>query len=73
MILHERGETMIRRKLLAKKLLVWSVMGAALCAAIMTGCAAETAPEEGREPDRATTTQGTSEHDSGEPDREHDR
>ena len=63
MILHERGETMIRRKLLAKKLLIWSVMGAALCLAIMTGCAADTAPEEGREPDRATTIQGTSEHD----------
>ena len=49
---------MIPKKLMTKKFLVGSVLGAILSAAIISGCAVDTGLEAGRDSDRATVKSG---------------
>ena len=56
---------MIPKKLMTKKFLVGSVLGAVLSAAIISGCAVHTGLEAGRDSDHATVNQDLSEREGG--------
>ena len=62
---------MIPKKLITKKFLVGSVLGAILSAAIISGCAVETGLEAGRDSDHATVNQDISEREGGDSGSEH--
>ena len=62
---------MIRRQLMTKKFLVGVVFGAILSTVIISGCTADPGPEEGRDSDRATVSQGIPEQEGGDPGGEH--
>ncbi len=57
---------MIYKRLMTKRILVGSVLGAMLSAVIINGCAVDTEPGDGRDSDRATVSQGISEREGGE-------
>ena len=62
---------MIRKKLMTKKFLVGSVLGAILSAAIISGCTVDTGLEAGRDSDRATVSQSITEREGGDSGGEH--
>ncbi len=62
---------MIPKKLITKKFLVGSVLGAILSTAIISGCAVETGLEAGRDSDHATVNQDISEQEGGDSGSEH--
>ena len=62
---------MIPKKLITKKFLVGSVLGAILSAAIISGCAVDTGLEAGRDSDRSTVSQDISEREGGDSGGEH--
>ena len=62
---------MIPKKLISKKFLVGSVLGAVLSAAIVSGCAVETGLEAGRDSDHATVNQDLSEREGADSGGEH--
>ena len=57
---------MIGKKLMATKVLVGSILGAALSVVIISGCMVDTRHEDGRDSDRATVSQGVPEREGGE-------
>ena len=62
---------MIPKKLITKKFLVGSVLGAILSAAIISGCAVDTGLEAGRDSDHATVNQDLSEREGADSGGEH--
>ena len=62
---------MNRKKLMTKKFLVGSVLGAILFAAIISGCTVDTGLETGRDSDRATVSQSITEREGGDSGGEH--
>ena len=62
---------MIRKKLMTKKFLVGSVLGAILSAAIISGCVVDTGLETGRDSDRVTESQSITEREGGDSGGEH--
>ena len=62
---------MIGKKLITKKLLVWSVLGAILSASMIIGCAGDTGRGDARDSDRSTVSRGISGHGGGESGDEH--
>ena len=62
---------MIHKKLMTKKFLVGSVLGAILSAAIISGCTVDTGLEAGRDSDHATVNQDLSEREGGDSGGEH--
>ena len=64
---------MICRKLIAERWLIGAVVATMLAAVIVSGCAVDNGPEDGRDSDRATVSQGISERESGDSGGEHGR
>ena len=62
---------MICKKLMKRKFLVGSVLGAILSAVIINGCTVDTRLGDGRDSDRATVSQGISEREGGDSGGEH--
>ena len=62
---------MICRKLMTRKFLVGSVVGAMLSAVIISGCAVDTGLRDGRDSDHATESRGISEREGGDSGGEH--
>ena len=62
---------MICWKLMTKKFLIGAVLGTMLSAVIISGCAVDKGPEDSRESDRATVSQGISEREGGDSGGEH--
>ena len=62
---------MIRKKLMTKKFLVGSVVGATLSAVIISSCTVETGHGEGRDSDPVTASEGISERQGDESEGEH--
>ena len=62
---------MICKKLMTKKFLIGAVLGTMLSAVIISGCAVDKGPEDGRDSDRATVSQGISEREDGDSEGEH--
>ena len=56
---------------MTKKLLIGAVLGTMLAALIVSGCAVDNGPEDGRDSDRATVSQGISEREGGDSGGEH--
>ena len=59
------------RKLLTKKFLIGTALGAMLSVATITGCASDTGPEDSRDSDRATVSTVTTEREADESGGEH--
>ena len=59
------------RKLLTKRFLIGTVLGAMLSVATITGCASDTGPEDSRDSDRATVSTVTTERETDESGGEH--
>ena len=59
------------RKLLTKKFLIGTVLGAMLSVATITGCVSDTGPEDSRDSDRATVSTVTTEREADESGAEH--
>ena len=72
-ILHERDRRMHCEKLMTKAFLSGPVLGTILTAVMVTGCADDARPGDGRESDRATVSQGISEREGGDSGGEHSR
>ena len=66
-----RGQKMICWKLMTKKFLIGAVLGTMLSAVIISGCAVDKGPEDSRDSDRATVSQGISEREGGDSGGEH--
>ena len=62
---------MICWKLMTKKFLIGAVLGTMLSAVIISGCAVDKGPEDSRDSDRATVSQGISEREGGDSGGEH--
>ena len=62
---------MIGKKLMATKVLMGSILGAALSVVIISGCMVDTRHEDGRDSDRATVRQGVPEREGGDSGGEH--
>ena len=62
---------MIGKKLMARKALVGSILGATLCVVIIGGCSVDTRHGDGRDSDRATVSQGVPEREGGDSGGEH--
>ena len=62
---------MICKKLMTKKFLIGAALGTMLSAVIISGCAVDKGPEDSRESDRATVSQGISEREGGDSGGEH--
>ena len=62
---------MIRKKLMMKTFLFGPVLGAILSALIVAGCTDDAGHGDGRDPDRATVSQGISEREGGDSGGEH--
>ena len=62
---------MIGKKLMARKVLVGSILGATLCVVIIGGCSVDTRHADGRDSDRATVSQGVPEREGGDSGGEH--
>ena len=56
---------------MAKRWLIGAVLGTMLTAVIISGCAVDKGPEDGRDSDRATVSQGISEREGGDAEGEH--
>ena len=56
---------------MTKKFLIGAVLGTMLSAVIISGCAVDKGPEDGRDSDRATVSQGISEREDGDSEGEH--
>ncbi len=56
---------MICKKLMTKMFLFGPVLGAMLSAALLIGCTDNTGPDDGRDADRGTVSQGISEGATG--------
>ena len=54
------------RKLLTKRFLIGTALGAMLSVATITGCASDTGPEDSRDSDRATVSTVTTEREADE-------
>ena len=62
---------MTYRKLLTKRFLIGTALGAMLSVATITGCASDTGPEDSRDSDRATVSTVTTERETDESGGEH--
>ena len=62
---------MTYRKLLTKRFLIGTALGAMLSVATITGCASDTGPEDSRDSDRATVSTVTTEREADESGGEH--
>ena len=71
---HEGDEKMVRgklRKLITKKLLAWTLLGAMLSAVMITGCTSGAGPKDGRDPGVLTATQVAAPREGGDSGDEH--
>ena len=62
---------MIGKRLMARKVLAGSILGATLCVVIISGCSVDTRHADGRDSDRATVSQGGPEPEGGDYEGEH--
>ena len=62
---------MIGKRLMARKVLAGSILGATLCVVIISGCSVDTKHADGRDSDRATVSQGVPEREGGDSEGEH--
>ena len=62
---------MIGKKLMTRKVLAGSILGATLCVVIISGCSVDTRHADGRDSDRATVSQGGPEPEGGDYEGEH--
>ena len=59
------------RKLITKKLLAWTLLGAMLSAVMITGCTSGAGPKDGRDPGVLTATQVAAPREGGDSGDEH--
>ena len=62
---------MIGKRLMDRKVLAGSILGATLCVVIISGCSVDTRHADGRDSDRATVSQGGPEPEGGDSEGEH--
>ena len=62
---------MIGKRLMARKILAGSILGATLCVVIISGCSVDTRHADGRDSDRAMVSQGGPEPEGGDSEGEH--